>query len=186
MNIIILVGIPGCGKSTVLKAVNEIYPHVKVVNYGEKMLQEAALMGTDRDTLRKMAVDKQQEIGLAAAVRIAKEVKGLTIVDTHASIKTEVGYCPGIPLKVLNALHPKALAMIQCAPQVIMERRSKDKSRLRDEENKEELSLHQELTQQYLVAASMVTGAFLCMIQNQSQDIKKNINPLIKLIQSLI
>lgn len=182
--IVVLVGVPGSGKSTILKATIELCPFVQEVNYGEIMLKEAALRGADRDALRKMAVDKQQEIGQAAAARIAKESKGLTIIDTHACIRTETGYCPGLPLKILNALNPKAFVMVECPPDLIVERRLKDASRKRDEESLQELSLHQELTRAYLAACSTLTGAVLCIVQNGRNPISENIHPLQKLLHS--
>lgn len=183
--IIILVGVPGSGKTTVLNALKSTYPSIDIVNYGEVMLKEAALQGLERDALRKLPVDKQQEIGLAACQRIAKEDKKLTIVDTHACIKTPVGYCPGIPLKVLNALNPKGLVLVQASPSIIVERRAKDSQRKRDDEDLNELSLHQELTRNYLVAASTLTGAVLCIVNNDSENLSNNIQPLVQFINEI-
>ena len=62
-------------------------------------------------------------------------------------------------MKILNILNPTALVCIQASPRMIIERRMRDGSRKRDEENLTELTLHQELTRNYLVAASTLTGA---------------------------
>lgn len=182
---IILVGIPGSGKSTILKTLNDLYPSIAIVNYGEVMLKEATLQGLDRDSLRKLPIEEQQEIGLAASHKISQQSHGLTIVDTHACINTPVGYCPGIPLKILNALNPKALVLVQSSPSIIMNRRVRDSFRNRDEEDLNQLILHQELTRGYLVSASTLTGAVLCLINNDSEMILENIRPLVKLVESL-
>lgn len=183
--ILILVGIPGSGKSSVLNALKELFPSVNVVNYGEIMLQEAAHQGLERDAMRTLSIEKQQEIGLAAAQKIAKANHRLTIVDTHACIKTPVGFCPGIPLKILTALNPKGLILVQSSPALIIERRQKDISRKRDKEDLSELTLHQELTRTFLVSASALTGAVLCIVNNDSGKISENIQPLVKLIESI-
>ncbi len=182
--IVILVGIPGSGKSTVLKTLKDVSPSITIVNYDEVMLREALFQGFERDFLRKMSIEKQQEIGLAASLKIAQKSQGITIVDTHACIKTPVGYCPVIPLKILNALNPKALVLVQCSPSLLVERRAQDSLRQRDEEELHELALHQELTRAYLAAASTLTGAVLCVVNNDSESITENIQPLVKLIQS--
>lgn len=182
--IVILAGIPGAGTSTVLKALKDRHSSITIVNYGEVMLREAALQGFERDFLRKMSNEKQQEIGLVASRKIAEKSQGITIVDIPACIKTPVGYYPGIPLKILNALNPKALVLVQCSPSSIVERRARDGLRQRDEEELHELALHQEFTRAYLAAASILTGAVLCIVDNESESLTENIQPLVKLIQS--
>lgn len=152
-----------------------------MVNYGEVMLRQ----GIDRDALRRMPLEQQQEQGLRAACTIAQESKGITILDTHACIKTDVGYCPGLPLKVLNALNPKALVLIEASPAQVIERRSRDHSRQRDQESEQEITCHLQLTLDYLAAASILTGALFCRIENGNRAISENIQPLLRLIKSL-
>lgn len=183
--ILILAGVPGSGKSTVLNVIKNMFPAIQIVNYGEVMLQEAALQGLERDTLRHLPVEDQQEIGYKACCKIA-ENHNFTIVDTHACIKTPAGYCPGLPLKILNALNPKGLILIESSPSIIIERRQKDKLRKRDEEDLIELAKHQELSRSYLVSASVLTGAILSIINNDSENISENLQPLIKFIETRI
>jgi adenylate kinase len=185
MKTIILVGIPGSGKSSILQETMNQVPSIRVINYGDKMLEIASSEGLTRDMLRKMPVADQQKIGVKAAKKITREGGDITIVDTHALIRTDAGFCPGLPYKVLEILEPKACAWIECPPALIIERRSKDRSRTRDEESEEELALHQELTRAYLSACSMATGAILCRIVNDSPSITQNAFPLIELIQNL-
>ncbi len=185
MKVIILVGVPGCGKSSILKEVASQVPSVAIVNYGDKMLEEAASTGINRDTLRKMPLIKQQEIGIKAARNIVQQKEQLVIVDTHALIRTQIGFCPGLPKEVLHILSPRALVWIECPPSLILERRANDLSRTRDEETKEEILLHQELIRSYLTACSMETGAWLCTLSNSNPSIKNNCGPLIRLIDQL-
>lgn len=157
---IVIVGIPGCGKTSVLKEVQRAIPSLQVVNYGDKMVEAAGLQKSDRDFLRKMPVAKQKEIGLSAAKKILQESSGLTLVDTHALVRTEFGYCPGLPKGVLEILSPQVCAMVECAPSLIIGRRTQDSGkRMRDVETEEELALHQELSRSYICACCMLTGA---------------------------
>lgn len=182
MKVIILVGVPGCGKSTILSETMRQVPDVRVVNYGDKMLEEAALIGLTRDQMRKMPLAEQQEIGVRAARKIMQEKGEVVIVDTHALIRTQIGFCPGLPKQVLQILCPKALVWIECPPSLILKRRRNDPSRVRDEETEEEIQLHQELVRAYLAACAMETGALLCKLQNSDSSVEKNCQPLVQLI----
>jgi adenylate kinase len=181
---IIVVGIPGSGKTSILREVQQAMPHVQVVNYGNKMLEAAEV--SDRDLLRKMPTDKQRSIGISAAQGMVKEYKGTTIVDTHALVRTEFGYCPGLPKEVLEILSPKICAIVECAPSVILQRRTHDEGiRKRDVESEEKLSLHQKLSHSYLTACCMITGALFCQIDNSSPHIQENAALLINAIKSM-
>lgn len=186
MKIIILVGIPGVGKSSILQEIVRQVPEVTIVNYGDKMLQEAASEGITRDLLRKMPIREQQQIGIKAARKmILQETNGVVIIDTHALIRTSTGYCPGLPLEVLQILSPTAYALVECLPHLILERRKKDLTRTRDEETADELLLHQDLTRSFLTACCMQTSSLLCCVQNNLSTISQNVLPLVRLIQSM-
>ncbi len=182
MKTIILVGIPGCGKSSILRETIRKVPSVTVANYGDKMLEEAAESGLSRDQLRKLSFEEQREIGIRAAHRIMQEKS--TIIDTHALIRMKTGFIPGLPKEVLKILSPKALVWIECPPALILQRRASDPSRNRDDETESELLIHQELTRSYLSACSMETGALLCYLSNVSASIENNCLPLVRLIES--
>lgn len=180
MNRIILVGIPGSGKSSVLQE----FPSVPIVNYGDKMVEEA---GIGRDSLRKLSFQEQQEIGIRAAKNMVQQKNhGVQIIDTHALVKTNAGYCPGLPLKVLEILAPKAYALVECAPELILERRGKDQTRRRDAETIKEIAVHQELTRAFLTACCMHTGSLLCLVKNNSPSLRENVRPLARLIESFL
>ena len=186
MNTILLVGIPGSGKSSILQETVRQIPAISVVNYGDQMLEEAAVEGISRDFLRKMPFHEQRQIGIKAARKIVQQKTHQTaIIDTHALIRTNVGYCPGLPLEVLEILSPKACAWIDCLPSVILQRRVQDQIRVRDAETEEELTMHQELTRSFLTACCMYTGALLCRIPNTTSSIHHNVMPLIQLIRSI-
>lgn len=186
MKTIILVGIPGAGKSSILQEVVQQLPSVEMVNYGDKMLQEAAAEGITRDLLRKMPFKEQQQVGIKAAKKIIQQkCDGVMIIDTHALIRTNTGFCPGLPQEVLQILSPSAYAIVESLPHLILERRTKDSARTRDTETKEALQMHQDLTRSFVTACCMQTGSLLCCIQNDQPTISQNVLPLVRLIQSM-
>lgn len=185
MKTIILVGIPGCGKSSIIKETLRQVPEVHVINYGDQMLKEAAFVGLNRDKLRTLPLSEQKKIGIHAAEKMVKDEKGIILIDTHALIRTPTAYIPGLPKEVLGILSPSALAWIECSPQTVIQRRAGDNLRSRDKESIEELTLHQELSRAYLAACSLATGAVLCSVDNNGPLIEQNAATLIQLIRSL-
>lgn len=180
---IILVGIPGCGKTTILAEAKKAVPSLQVVNYGDKMLEVAGLQ--KRDLIRKLPVDEQKKMGLTVAKRIVEEASATTVVDTHALIKTGYGYCPGLPKEILEILAPDACILIECAPAIMIQRRTLDNKRVRDLDSEEELLMHQELSRHYLCACSLMTGALFCRINNSEGSPAQNVLPIIRMVESL-
>lgn len=185
MKIIVLVGIPGVGKSSILQELARQIPAVAVINYGDKMLEEAAKVGISRDLMRKMPIKDQQVMGIQAAKNIVLQKReGIVLIDTHALIKTPVGFCPGLPREVLEIFKPLAYACVECSPEKILERRAYDLSRTRDAETVDDLARHQELTRSFLAACCMHTSSVLCCLSNNDHDLSQNVQPLVRLIQS--
>jgi adenylate kinase len=182
MKTIIFVGVPGVGKSSILQEIT-LHTPVEVINYGDKM---AAFQGIDRDALRKMPFREQQKIGIKAAKNIMEEERnGIVIIDTHALVRLNFGYCPGLPREVLEILSPVGYVLVECSPSIIRERRLKDNKRARDQETEEQISNHQSLTRSFVTACCMHTGSFLCCIDNSSNKLKENVLPFLDFIKTI-
>jgi adenylate kinase len=154
---IVLIAVPGSGKSTTLKYVREILPDVTVVNYGDYMLELARRNYgiTNRDEMRrKLPVEEYRKVQEMAAEDIAK-LPGDVLVDTHASIKVLGGFYPGLPDRIMVRLRPDAIVLMEFNPRDILERRSKDeKYRDRDPEGPEDVEMHQLANRYYAFAAA--------------------------------
>ena len=106
---IVIVGIPGVGKTTVVTKVVEILKSenktASVVNYGTVMFDEAQKNGIkDRDELRKLSMEDQQNLQKLAAEKIASLNDNAVIIDTHAFISTPSGFYPGMPDYVIKII----------------------------------------------------------------------------------
>jgi adenylate kinase len=139
--IVIVTGIPGTGKTTVCgfaeKLAQDAGIRVNVLNYGTIMMSilEKSGRSLKRDEMRKESVDTQRNLQkqvAEAAAEKAKQLKGLTIIDTHMSIKTPEGYFPGLSTNNLGILKPAVLVLVEAQPAEISSRRMKDGSRKRD------------------------------------------------------
>jgi len=159
---VVVVAVPGAGKSTVLKKLVEKVPGLKVVNFGDYMFEEAkkSLGISDRDEMRKkIKPTDYKSLQEKAAEEIAK-IEGDLIIDTHAAIKTPFGYYPGLPSRVVEILRPDAIAVLEFRPEDILQRRLKDLKgeegvkRTREIEAAEEVQEHQEIGKEFAIAAA--------------------------------
>ncbi len=180
---IILAGIPGSGKSTVLQEAVKRLPQLEVINFGDMMLKEASLQHIDKDSLRKLPLIQQQKIGLEAAKKMAAAMPQIVCIDTHAMIKTPIGYCPGIPEAVIRILNPNVIAMIECPSSLIYERRQLDKTRNRDNESIDQIEYHQNISRAFLLSCVAFSSALYLPIQNQEAP-SEGAKQLITLIDS--
>jgi adenylate kinase len=161
---VIVTAVPGSGKTTVLNMVKEKAPEVVVTNLGTVMFEIARERYNiaSRDEMRKVIpVEEYRTIQVEAAERIGR-MEGKVLVDTHALIKTPVGYYPGLPPPLLNAIKPHAIVFLDFRPEDILERRRKDEDVLRSRglESLEEIEEHQRLSEMAAIAAATYCASY--------------------------
>jgi adenylate kinase len=172
--IVIVTGIPGVGKTTVLNKAADIARQeytVEIVNYGSVMFDAAVNSGfvENRDQMRLLPPEKQREIQKNAAEIIAKKAAQgkLLIVDTHMLIATPEGYLAGLPEWVITTLKPDVIVLVEAEPEAIFSRRSKDETRTRDQDSTIEINTHQNLCRAAATAISVLTGATVKIVKNK-------------------
>ncbi len=178
--VVLLLGIPGVGKTTLLQEAYSIVKQsgqaIEMVTYSDVMLKRAQDEGlvSHRDEMRRLPAAIQLRIQKEAAKEIAAMGEGQAVmVDTHALIRTGVGaFLPGVPSWVAETLKPTQVVCIEASPQEIMNRRSRDKSnRRRDLEDVEEVKLHLNLSREAALIISAQTGASLRIINNREGEL---------------
>jgi adenylate kinase len=173
---VIIVGIPGVGKTSLVSKVVELLRSKKIsVNvsiFGTVMFEEAKKNGVkDRDDLRKLSVPEQKKLQSMAAKKIASMTDDIVIVDTHAFIATKEGYYPGLPHNVLEILMPDSFIMISARPEEIYNRRMKDTTRNRDIVSIEAIKKELDVTSAMLSTCSILCGSPIKMILNSEGKI---------------
>lgn len=188
-NIIIVVGVPGSGKSLILSAAESREGSIDVQNYGKAMLSVAGKAEIDRDRMRHLSPDEQAALGVSAAELIVERANNnentTTIVDTHALIKSPFGFVPGLPLPVLQVLKPRAICVIEAAPEFVCRCREADQQRFREKASISEITRHQEITRQFAVSCAAMSGCVLQFIENDGRTPEEIAKPLFELIQQL-
>lgn len=162
---IIVTGVPGVGKSSVMESVAKARS-VPVVNYGTLMFEEAKARGlvASRDEMRKLPAQVQREVQAEAGRKIGRMASA--IVDTHCLIKTPEGYLPGIPMSVLTLIAPHVVVLVEAPAAQIHGRRTKDQSRVRDGDSVEAIEEHQQLNRAAAAAMGVVSGATVKIVPN--------------------
>jgi adenylate kinase len=170
-NRVIIVGIPGVGKTTVVSRVVELLKEknvkVSVSIFGTVMFNEAKKKGIqNRDELRKLSVKEQRELQSTAARTIASITDDIVIVDTHAFISTQEGFYPGLPQNVLEILNPDSFIMISARPEEIYNRRMTDTTRTRDIVSIDTIKKELDVTSAMLSTCSILCGSPIKMVLN--------------------
>ncbi len=184
---IILVGIPGVGKTSLLTQVVESLKEknkvVSVVNYGTLMFDVAKENGLkNRDNLRRLPVLEQQKLQKIAAEKIAAHDEEITIIDTHAFINSSEGYYPGLPEHVLKIIKPSNFVSVAAKPEEIYNRRMKDESRDRDKITLINIKKELEYQTGMISACAVITGVPVRHILNGEGKIDEAANKIINAI----
>jgi len=171
MGVIVVTGIPGVGKTTVMKKAAEGMD-IQFVTFGSVMIDIAREEGLvqDRDDMRKLTLTQQKDL----QVKTAEKVSGMgnVIVDTHCSVKTPQGYMPGLPEWVVRKLNPSSVVVVEADPEEIFNRRAKDTTRNRDPDTTDEIAEHQFVNRAAAMAVATMTGATVKIVYNHDNAIE--------------
>ena len=184
---IILVGIPGVGKTTLLTTMVEILKNHKknvvVINYGSLMFDVAKQNGLqDRDELRKLSVSEQQRLQKIAAEQISEHDEEVVIIDTHAFINSPEGYYPGLPEHVLKIINPDNFVSVSAKPEEIYNRRMKVDTRNRDKITLANIKKELDVQSGMISACAVITGSPVRLVLNGEGKIDEAADKIIKAI----
>ena len=175
---VVIVGIPGVGKTTLVTRLVELIKQknktVSVHSYGTVMLDEAMKNGVkDRDELRALPIEKQKELQKIAAEKISKLSDDVIFIDTHAFISTEAGFYPGLPNYVIEIIQPTNFIAITASPDEIHNRRMKDETRNRDPISIEDIKKELAVQDAMLSSCSVLSGSPMKVIFNHEGKVEK-------------
>lgn len=184
---IIIVGIAGVGKTSVVSSVVEILrsknKNVNVCSFGSIMLDEAKKKGIEnRDELRKLSVSEQKDLQATAAKSIANMDDDIVIIDTHAFISTKAGFYPGLPYNVLEIIKPVNFILISANPEEIYNRRMKDDSRNRDIISVAAIKKELDISNAMISSCSVLCGSPMNMILNSEGKVEEVANAIVSAI----
>ena len=184
---IILVGIPGVGKTTLLSKIVEIlkdhHKTVTVMSFGTLMFEVAKENGlNDRDELRKLPVSEQQKLQKLAAEKIAQHDEDVVIIDTHAFISSPEGYYPGLPEHVLKIIQPTNFVSVSAKPEEIYNRRMSDDTRNRDKITLANVKKELDAQSGMISACAVISGSPVKYVLNREGKVDEAADNIINAI----
>jgi len=168
---VIITGVPGVGKTTVInEALQKLRSEgveYQSINFGSFMFEVAKNDNVvqNRDQMRSLDRSVQKQLQQRAAQVIAK-VPGNVLIDTHASVKTPKGYLAGLPEWVLREIMPDIIVLVETDDDQILMRRLTDETRARDKEGSRSIAEHQQFNRSIAAAYAMMTGCTIKIVIN--------------------
>ena len=184
---VVVVGIPGVGKTTVVSKVveklNALNKSVSVHSFGTVMFEEAKEDGLkDRDDLRRLTVEEQKNLQKKAAEKIAEHQENIIIIDTHAFISTKEGYYPGLPHYVIQILKPTHFIAVSAKPDEIYNRRTNDATRDRDIISIGSIKKELDVQDAMLSSCSVLSGSPMKVVLNTEGKVEEAADSIINAI----
>jgi adenylate kinase len=182
-----MVGIPGVGKTSLLKRVVELLEErsktVSVFSFGSLMFEVARDNGIeDRDELRKLPVSEQQKLQKTAAEKLASMTDEVVIIDTHAFISSSEGYYPGLPEHVLKIIKPTNFVSVSAKPEEVYSRRISDVTRNRDKITITNIKKELDFQSAFLSACAVISGSPIKYVLNREGKIDEAADKVINAI----
>ncbi|MFZ8908438.1 MAG: adenylate kinase [Nitrosopumilaceae archaeon] len=184
---VVVVGIPGVGKTTLINKIVELIKghnkSVEVTNFGTIMFEVAKENGLkNRDELRKLPLSEQKQLQKNAAEKLSKINDDVVIIDTHAFIRTPEGFNPGLPYHVLQIIEPSNFISVTAKTEEIYNRRMKDETRARDKVSIATIKKELDIQSAMMSACSVLSGSPLKHVMNNEGKLDEAADQIIKAI----
>lgn len=200
--VLVVAGLPGVGKSTVLGMTKEILEKegyvVEVLNYGDfmvKILKDKGVVQS-RDEIRRLSLTEQRRAQAIVAKEIRKYIEEkaascgdkvfVAFIDTHVIIKTPTGLWPGMPEYAVKEIKPDSIILVEANPEEIVARQLRDKTRYRTDYADPKLVKElMDLMRIYAIASATLVGASVNFILNREGKANEAAAELAKIVRGL-
>lgn len=183
--ILIVAGVPGAGKSSVLNEVHKRRSEsFQIESFGTVMLNFCLEQGLvdDRDKMRNLPHETQKELQIKTSKIIAEkaEKEKNILLDTHCAIKTPAGYISGLTDQMLDILKPSAIILVDAHEVEIRGRRKQDKNRPeRTIESFDDIHEHKVINRAFATSFAQKCDATLKIVQNNTGEFETTVDQIV-------
>ncbi len=107
------------------------------------------------------------------------------VVDTHMFVRTIDGLWPGTPKRVLDALEPDLIVLIEAEPEQVAKRRSQDSDREREGNELDKVQADLEWSRYMASANAVIAGIPIHIVENAEGQQHQAAETLLKIIEQL-
>lgn len=107
------------------------------------------------------------------------------VVDTHMFVRTIDGLWPGTPKRVLDALQPDLIVLIEAEPEQVAKRRSIDTGREREAIELDKVRADLEWSRYMASANAVIAGIPIQIVKNAEGQQHRAAEDLLKIIEKL-
>ena len=189
----VVTGIPGVGKTTVLNELQELARQnnidLAVLNFGTVMTEIMRELGKNmhRDEIRQQTIETQKKTqDLAAREIMNRGGPSPILIDTHMFVRTSSGMWAGLPQNVLDIIKPQLFVLIEANPEHIAARRLGDLGRKREQSLTEEIAFDLEWSRATAAASAVETGAPVKVIRNDTGRQKQAALELFQAVRNIM
>jgi len=188
-NIVVIAGVPGAGKTSVLNAVHEkLAPRFEIISFGDEMLNLCMTkeLVDNRDDMRKLSLYTQRKLQIEVS-KIISDKQGNILLDTHCAIKTPVGYIIGLTEPMIEVLKPVAVVLIDAHEVEIQGRRKLDSERPgRASEESDDIHEHKIINRVFASIIASKADALLRIIQNKTGEFDRGVQKVIDTLEFVL
>lgn len=193
---VIVAGLKGSGKTTVISKVLEKRLDIKLIRVGDYFEKSFSQWGLDRDEGdTKIKSTLYTKLDKEVFKKIREDVMEMenVIIDTHLLLNKPSGFYPGLSEFKVKELLPDALVVLDYKPEVILGRRNKDLEKIGRKRSGaydvEGIKKEQEAQKSYAFACSAISGCTVKIIERFEDETypfehaDKNAEELLKLFE---
>ena len=162
-----------------------------ITEQGENVIyaKDESCVENARDEMRNLDVKTQKMLQDEVSNSFAKEILESPnlhfLIDTHAALKTQQGYLPGITSDFMEKVKPDVYVIIEASAQEILGRRMSDKGRKRTHDKTiSDVQINLDTTRFFTSAFAVYTHSPLCIVENKDDGQDEAIEELTRILKT--